>query len=194
MAKGGWQMRVVRMDVVPAGDLLRNDLNWRGHPPAQRAALRTMLAEVGMVQGVMVNMRDLPSWKKQRGKPVLVDGALRHELAMERGRDTPLAVAYVNLTPEEERRVLLTFDPIGAMAQADREKLERLRERSAAEWPKTDLDLTAVLQAGRARKAVAFEAAQATNVLVTCPDGAAQRRLMERLRAEGYTCKATARA
>jgi hypothetical protein len=73
------------------------------------------LREVGLVQSVI--------WNRRTKR--LIDGHLRVELAME-AREATLPVTVVDLSEDEERTVLATLDPIGAMAVADRGKLEEL--------------------------------------------------------------------
>lgn len=85
------------------------------HPGPQRDALRGSLDSVGWVQQVMVN----------RVTGHVVDGHARVEEALSRG-EPAVPVLYVELTEEEEALVLATLDPIGAMAQSDRERLTQL--------------------------------------------------------------------
>jgi hypothetical protein len=54
-----------------------------------------------------------------------VDGHLRVTLAMRDNQPT-VPVVYVELSEAEEAEILATLDPIGAMAVADREKLDTL--------------------------------------------------------------------
>ena len=75
---------------------------------------------------VIVNLRTSKTWGEQRNIKTMVDGHLRAALALEQGSQTELPVAYVDLGPQEERLVLATFDPIAAMATADRESLAEL--------------------------------------------------------------------
>jgi DNA modification methylase len=105
---------VDRGEAAPA-DLVANPRNWRGHPPAQRDALAGLLDQVGWVQDVVVNRRT----------GHLVDGHLRVELAQARGEAT-VPVVYVDLSEEEEALVLVSLDPLAAMATADPEKLAAL--------------------------------------------------------------------
>ena len=109
-----WQNRIVaHADVDPRA--VANPLNWRLHPRAQQQAVSAVLGDVGWVDEVIVN--------RTSGK--ILDGHLRVELAMARHEPT-VPVKFVELTPDEERTVLATFDPIGAMATADQEKLDAL--------------------------------------------------------------------
>lgn len=97
------------------GELTAHPLNWRKHPKAQASALTGALREVGLVQSVI--------WNRRTKR--LVDGHLRVELAME-AREATLPVTVVDLSEDEERTVLATLDPIGAMAIADGKKLNEL--------------------------------------------------------------------
>lgn len=111
-----WRNRIVGYADVAASDLSANPLNARLHPAAQRAALTAVLDDVGFVAPVIVNKRT----------GLIVDGHLRVEEASARGEAVP--VAYVELTEAEEREVLATLDPIGAMATYDAALLGELLE------------------------------------------------------------------
>src|SRR5580765_1612008 len=82
-------------------DFLANPDNWRMHPIYQQEALTGALEEVGWVQTVLENV--------QTGH--MIDGHLRVLLADREG-ETQVPVTYVDLTPEEERVVLATLDPL----------------------------------------------------------------------------------
>ena len=110
-----WANRIVSHGEEAPEELVANDSNWRTHTQTQRHALASVLNEVGLVQSVVVNTTT--------GR--LVDGHLRVELAKAQGQPT-IPVVYVELSEEEERIVLATLDPIGAMATADRERLAEL--------------------------------------------------------------------
>ena len=110
-----WANRIVSHSEEVPDKLIANDSNWRSHTSLQREALASVLNEVGLVQSVVVNTTT--------GR--LVDGHLRVELAKAQGQPT-IPVVYVELSEDEERIILATLDPIGAMATADREKLSDL--------------------------------------------------------------------
>ncbi len=112
--KAQWEQRFAGEDVVPAADLVANPQNFRRHPNAQRKAMTAALDTVGWIQRVIVN----------RTTGHVVDGHLRVEEAAERGEDVP--VVYVELSEDEERAALLTFDPLGALAQQDSTILDEL--------------------------------------------------------------------
>lgn len=111
-----WRNRIVSSGTMPAIQFVANPSNWRIHPKAQREALSGVLNEVGWVQNVIVN--------KTTGN--VVDGHARIEEALKRGDDTPVPYVEVELTEDEEQKILLTLDPISAMAAADKANLDAL--------------------------------------------------------------------
>lgn len=107
--------RIVGHDDVLVSQLLNNPNNWRIHPKAQQEALAGVLKDIGWVQGVIVNV--------QTGN--LVDGHLRAIIADREGVEK-IPGTQVDLTKLEEAEILATYDPIGAMATTDKEKLTAL--------------------------------------------------------------------
>jgi DNA modification methylase len=95
-------------------DVEPNPSNWRLHPPAQAAALTASLDAAGWAGAALFN--------KKTGR--LIDGHLRQKQAQARGELLPVLVG--EWTEEQERMILATFDPIGALAQADETALECL--------------------------------------------------------------------
>lgn len=95
--------------------LVANPLNWRIHPKHQQEALEAVVEDVGWVSGVIVNRRT----------GFVVDGHLRVSMALRKHEKT-IPVQYVDLSEDEEKIVLATLDPIGAMAATDREKMAEL--------------------------------------------------------------------
>lgn len=107
--------RIVELRHVPANQLRPNAKNWRTHPPAQVDALKGMLAEVGYAGAALA--RELPD-----GTLELIDGHARAEVS---GSGT-MPVLILDVTEEEADKILVTFDPLGAMAGADAAKLDEL--------------------------------------------------------------------
>jgi hypothetical protein len=187
-----WGNRVVRVGTAKAGELQANERNWRIHPRAQQDAMSATLGEIGFIQGVIVNLRSHEAWGKDRGVETVIDGHMRVELALSRGEDQELPVTYVDLTPVEEQRALMTYDPIGALAGTDDEKLTALLNDNVVDWPESTLDVDALFK--RSKKQVSFEAdTDRHNVIVECAGEQEQVALMERLREEGLTCRPTTR-
>jgi hypothetical protein len=110
-----WKNRIVAVSDEDPEQLLANPENWRRHPGSQRDALRGSLGEIGWVQMVIVN--------DTTGH--VVDGHARIEEAISR-HEASVPVVHVELTLDEERTVLATLDPIGAMARMDGEQYRDL--------------------------------------------------------------------
>jgi hypothetical protein len=110
-----WQQRIVGTGTAAPGELVASPASWRQHPLQQRDALRELLDRVGWVGQVVVN----------RSTGHLVDGHLRVQLAAEQG-EPEVPVLYVELTPDEERLVLATLDPLAGLAVPDTDALREL--------------------------------------------------------------------
>jgi len=110
-----WRNRTTRHADVDPLTLQAHPGNWRRHPRSQAAALSGVLSEVGYVSSVIVNERS--------GR--ILDGHLRVSLAVERD-EVSVPVVYVDLDDAEERLVLATFDPLGALAERDNAALRDL--------------------------------------------------------------------
>lgn len=107
--------RIKEFRRVKASELHPNPKNWRTHPKEQMDALRGILAEVGFAGAELV--RELPDGTLQ-----LIDGHARAEVAGE--NEVPVLV--LDVTESEADKILLTFDPLGAMAEANTSNLELL--------------------------------------------------------------------
>lgn len=109
-----WRNRIVRYGEEAPDQLLANPLNARIHPTQQKDTLLALLDEVGWIRPVIVSLKS----------GFVVDGHLRVSVALL--RDEPaVPVAYVNLTPEEEVKILALFDAVGAMATVDPAVLDK---------------------------------------------------------------------
>jgi DNA modification methylase len=106
-------LQPLRLEWWNAKDLQDNPHNWRRHPPAQEAALRQLLAEVGWAGAALYNERT----KR------LIDGHLRKRV-LRKGQKIPVLVG--NWTQEQELKILLALDPIASMASADKVALDQL--------------------------------------------------------------------
>lgn len=123
----GWRNRIVGYAEVDPHSLLANEDNWRIHPLYQRQVVGTELEEVGWVQDVVVNVRQAEGWQDDERLETVLDGHLRVLLALQ--TDQPaVPVKYIDLTPEEEKRVLLILDPSSSLAAADNDRLRTLLE------------------------------------------------------------------
>lgn len=126
-----WENRIIGAGIENPKDLNKNPKNWRIHTQLQSKSMEAILNKVGWVQEVIVN--------KRTGN--LVDGHLRVELACKRNQ-TEIPVKYVDLSEEEEDLILLTYDPIGALVQADAKALKDLADFVDRE----DADICALIE------------------------------------------------
>lgn len=177
--------RIKELKRVRARDLVPNPKNWRTHPQAQRDALLGVLAEVGYADALLA--RELPD-----GRLELIDGHLRAETTPE--AIVPVLVLDVN--EQEAQQILLTHDPISALAEADRMQLEALLSDCDFESPHVqemltqlteETDAAAGFNRGEEREEV--EIPLSFQVVVECEDEDQQRTMYERMRKEGYRCR-----
>src|SRR3984893_151977 len=110
-----WRSRIVGYGEESPERLLANLFNFRIHTQAQKRALDGVLRAIGIVQNILVN--------RTTGR--MLDGHLRLEMAISDGQPR-IPVTYVELTEQEEKVVLATFDPLSAMAGQDEEIFKSL--------------------------------------------------------------------
>lgn len=106
--------RIKGLERIPARDLLPHPRNWRTHPREQRDALRGILAEVGIADALLV--------RRTKDGYQILDGHCRAEEAP----DVEWPCLVVDLSDAEAEKLLVTHDPIGAMAEADANALRGL--------------------------------------------------------------------
>jgi hypothetical protein len=104
---------LLRLEWRDPEELEDNPKNWRKHPKVQTAAMSGVLAEVGWAGAALYN--------ELTGH--LVDGHLRKKVA-KKGEKIPVLVG--SWTEAQEAKILLTLDPLAAMATADGEQLKAL--------------------------------------------------------------------
>ena len=115
--------RVKELRRVPASELRANPKNWRTHPPAQEAALKGVLAEIGFADAMIA--------RETEDGLELIDGHLRREVM----GDQEVPVLVLDVTEEEADKLLLTYDPLAAMAHADMDSLLALASLAEFESP-----------------------------------------------------------
>lgn len=106
--------RIKRFDRLYARDLAPNPRNWRTHPTQQIEALKGILAEIGFAGAILC--RETPDGLE------IIDGHARAEIA----DDQLVPVLVLDVSEEEANKLLATFDPIGAMAEINKEALADL--------------------------------------------------------------------
>jgi hypothetical protein len=177
--------RVKELRRVRAGDLRPNPRNWRLHPPQQQDALRAVLAEVGYADALLA--RELPD-----GTLTLIDGHLRAETTP----DSLVPVLVLDVDEAEADKILLTHDPLAAMATVSHEHLHQLLDEVHTESPalqgmfdqlgQQSLPEPIEHQIAATREVTIPESYQ---VVVECRDEDDQRSVFERMRQAGYRCR-----
>lgn len=102
--------RVKELRRVPASELIPNESNWRTHSTEQLHALREMMKDVGFVGVELAYEKD--------GRLHLIDGHARATIA---GNET-VPVLVLDVNEHEAQKILVTFDPLGAMAGINEQK------------------------------------------------------------------------
>ena len=114
--------RIKELRRVPASDLRPNRKNWRTHNDEQRAALAGVLAEIGIADAVIAR-------ECEDGTLELIDGHLRQETLP----NSMVPVLVLDVTEAEADKLLLTLDPLAALAGTDGAKLTALLDQVDSE-------------------------------------------------------------
>jgi len=178
--------RIKELRRVRAADLQPNPKNWRTHPDAQRDALRGVLADVGYADALLAREND-------GGQLELIDGHLRAETTP----DALVPVLVLDVTADEADRILLTHDPLSAMAEVNRERVAELVATCDFEHPDV-VAMVDMLQAEHVQAAAAADELadrpdvaipESFQVVVDCGGEHEQEQLFTRLSEEGYRCR-----
>ena len=100
---------------VRAGDLVPHELKIRLHPDTQRAALAALYWEVGFA-------RSLLAYELPDGRLKLRDGHFRRDL----DPDMEVDVEVLDVNDDEAKALLLSIDPLAALAQTQDDMHRRL--------------------------------------------------------------------
>lgn len=106
--------RVVEHLLVKASELLAHPLNFRKHPDRQKKLLRQNLTEIG-------HARSLTCYRTPEGLR-LIDGHLRADI----DPNAMLPIEVLDVTEQEANQLLLTLDPLAALAETDSHLLSQL--------------------------------------------------------------------
>lgn len=188
--KQTWRNRIVGHGEQAASQFMANPLNWRIHPKAQRDALTGILGDVGWVQSVIVN----------RTTGNVVDGHARIEEALKVGDETPVPFVEVELSEEEEQKILLTLDPVAAMAAADKANLDALMHSVSTDSEGLQKMLSDLAKnngidgfdqdSQNEQIAGVDEINSQFVIVIDCQSESEQAELIERFTSEGIKCKA----
>ena len=109
--------RIRELRRVPVQQLVPHSKNWRFHPQAQKDAFAALRSEIGFA-GVLL-VRELKDGRYQ-----ILDGHMRAAMTP----DGLVPVVVLDLTDAEAEKLLLTYDPLAALAETDFERLKALLE------------------------------------------------------------------
>lgn len=175
--------RIIALRRVRAAQLRPHPYAWRAHPASQREALDALLNEVGYAAALVVRELDDGAYE-------IIDGHLRAELTPE--QEVPVLV--LDASERDAAKLLAAFDPLGAIAEPDPERLAQLAE--SIEW---NSPLLAELVASQLASSLPDDDADdepddapfepTYQIVVDCESEAAQQTLFERLDREGYHCR-----
>ncbi|HEY2881663.1 MAG TPA: ParB N-terminal domain-containing protein, partial [Pirellulales bacterium] len=176
--------RIKELRRVRAAELRPNPRNWRRHPPQQQDALRGVLAEIGYADALLARELD-------DGSLMLVDGHLRAETTP----DAVVPVLVLDVDEAEADKILLTHDPLAAMATVSQENLRELLAEVQTESTAVRSMLDAIAPSSVSGAGVSavdppeVAVPESYQVVVECRDEADQEAVYERMRAEGYRCR-----
>lgn len=106
--------RVKELRRVKASELRKHPKNWRIHPESQRRGLTAALREIGFADALIA--------RETTAGLELIDGHLRQDLA----GDAMVPVLVLDVNEEEATKLLVTLDPLAAMAEPDKDMLRGL--------------------------------------------------------------------
>jgi len=169
---------------VRAGDLVPHEFNFRLHPDQQKAALQAMYQEVGFA-------RSLLAYELPDGRLKLIDGHLRRDL----DPDMEVDVEILDVNDDEARALLLSIDPLAALAETQEQLHQRLREVTPTSSPELEAAWRAAAEACLTAPAAPREGAATLGraqflILLTCRDDRHQVELLTRFHGEGLDCRA----
>jgi hypothetical protein len=168
---------------IRAGDLVPHEFNFRMHPEKQKAALQDLYEEIGFA-------RSLLAYELPDGRLKLIDGHLRRDL----NPDMEVDVEVLDLSDTEARTLLLSMDPLAALAETNTEAHARLREltpsRSVAINALWDATARNQARADALLNQAARPVPEQFLILVKCRDEHHQVELLQKFQTEGLSCKA----
>ena len=182
-----YKLRIREHKKVCASGLLVHPLNPRIHPDAQKSALSAILNEIGFA-------RSLLAYETPEGKLQLIDGHLRKELF----QDQEVMVEILDVNEQEANALLLSLDPLAALAQFDSPTLEALRKAASTQSEALQTLWDSIDSSTKKTKDELKEAIQKKEpilkeqflVLVECESEAQQLKLLDSLKKQQFQCKA----
>jgi hypothetical protein len=99
--------------------------NPKFHPPLQREVIKALLGSIGWIDAVKVSKRT----------GYVLDGHERIFTALENGDSEPVPFLLVDVSEDEEKEILATYDPSGYLAQHDAAQLDALLQQVNSDSP-----------------------------------------------------------
>ena len=161
-----------------------HEWNSRLHPEAQQAALRVLYEGVGFA-------RSLLAYELPDGRLKLIDGHLRRDL----DPDMEVDVEILGVNDDEARQLLLSIDPLAALAQTQAQLHDRLMSLTPTESSELEALWRATVDASLAK----LERPELPPVpviksrylvLIECRDESHQVANLTRFQREGLDCRA----
>lgn len=109
--------RVIGLEYIKGSELTLNPKNWRTHSDEQAGFLADVISEVGQA-GALLAYRS----ERNGGSVTLIDGHLRTK----QWQSSVWPVLMTDLTDDEADYLITVYDPLGAMAGVDAERLGNL--------------------------------------------------------------------
>ena len=146
----------------------------------QRASLLALYQEVGFA-------RSLLAYEMPDGRLKLLDGHLRRDL----DPDMEVDVEILDVTDEEARALLLSLDPLAALAETQTQLYQRLVELTPMQSPELlDFWQAAADAAAEEKPARSFDRVREQYlVLVTCRDEEHQVELLQRFQGRDWPAR-----
>lgn len=110
-----WKNRIVSHDNIDPKMLIENPFNMAIHTDMQKQLMTGVFDEIGWLQSVIVNTTTNH----------IIDGHMRISLAIKNNQDS-VPVSYVELDDEEEKKALMSINPIAMMVVEKKEKVEEI--------------------------------------------------------------------
>lgn len=177
--------RIRELRRVPARALQSHPSNWRIHAQPQRDALLGVLGEIGYADALLA--RECPDGSLQ-----LIDGHLRAETTP----DALVPVLIVDVNEEEATKLLLTLDPLAAMAQTDLQLLRELSEKTHFESAAVQTLLAEISRGPEELQPFrdpppqpATEPLEVHQVIVNCRDESEQREVYDWCLQRKFSCR-----
>jgi hypothetical protein len=122
------------------------------------------------------------------GRLKLLDGHLHRDL----DRDMEVEVEVLDVTDDGARTLLLSIDPLAALAQTQEQRRHRLLELAPAvpDELRAAWEKTACAAIDRSTRPLPAELAAQFLIVVTCRHERQQVELLDRLQSEGLACRA----